>query len=153
MSNDTVMIRLQKDTYGRDFNLESGKTQIITLPCHVFERPWPVEAQGAQKLDPLRFRQGQRMGRGTYNQTHDSTSSIQRPMDKMVFLFNQHFQENFPEWNVIFSRFKDLQNEFVSENRIKCKAAFDYIDIQIFKCDVKYQAGDFLHDKAVNTMI
>ena len=24
MSNDTVMIRLQKDTYGRDFNLESG---------------------------------------------------------------------------------------------------------------------------------
>ena len=24
MSNDTVMIRLQKDTYGRGFNLESG---------------------------------------------------------------------------------------------------------------------------------
>ena len=27
MSNDTVMIRLQKDTYGRDFNLESGVWQ------------------------------------------------------------------------------------------------------------------------------
>ena len=27
MSNDTVMIRLQKDTYGRGFNLESGVVQ------------------------------------------------------------------------------------------------------------------------------
>ena len=26
MSNDTVMIHLQKDTYGRDFYLESGKS-------------------------------------------------------------------------------------------------------------------------------
>ena len=25
MSNDTVMIRLQKDTYGRDSNLESAR--------------------------------------------------------------------------------------------------------------------------------
>ena len=28
MSNDTVMIRLQKDTNGRDFNLESEKTGV-----------------------------------------------------------------------------------------------------------------------------
>ena len=28
VSNDTVMIRLQKDTYDRDFNLESGGAYI-----------------------------------------------------------------------------------------------------------------------------
>ena len=31
MSNDTVMIRLQKDTYGRGFNLESVKNPGISL--------------------------------------------------------------------------------------------------------------------------
>ena len=33
MSNDTVMIRLQKDTYGRDFNLESG-SPLLPVASH-----------------------------------------------------------------------------------------------------------------------
>ena len=53
MSNDTVMIRLQKDTYGSDFNLESGSTYHfgvffhlagrvnVSYECHIFSSPGP----------------------------------------------------------------------------------------------------------------
>ena len=33
MSNDTVMIRLQKDPYGRDFNLESEMLECFDGPA------------------------------------------------------------------------------------------------------------------------
>ena len=46
VSNDTVMIRLQKDTYGRDFNLESGASVHYAadiLPQDVVKyRSWKI---------------------------------------------------------------------------------------------------------------
>ena len=48
MSNDTVMIRFQKDTYGRDFNLESEETQ---MPPSTYSLPGGNTAYGVQSIE------------------------------------------------------------------------------------------------------